>query len=522
MLVGKIYSQKLLAAGLVSCSVFSPYLLSQANELPSPITLVKPDISAAKPGDLEMNSELLIQQTSVSELSDIKPTDWAYQALRSLMERYGVITGYKDDTFRGNNPVTRDEFAAGLAATLDKVDGLIVKAIGDPYIQEDIITLRRLQREHKSILNELKKSVDAISNRTTQLQANQFSTTTKLGGQIIIALTDGTNAKKTIVNRTRLTLSTSFHQQDLLVTQLESGNNGGDAITLANQKNPNLLENEGLDYTAVEPNLHLRRLSYSFSPLPDLAVTVGAKMSPRDFIDRNRYANNEAVDFSSSVLINNPLIVQNQIDRNGGAGVAITWHPQGGKFTLRSLYIAANVNQPNSTTEAGLFGDGLRPAGSNRYQGSLELEYSPSNNLSLRLQYTNALINNTNINAFGLNGEYALSRNTGIFARLGVGKYQGFNTAINQDLDLYPLSWAIGLSWHNLFIPRTVAGIGIGQPLITDGFGNATQTNFEAFYNLALNENFTITPTISLVSNPNNDSSQGTIWQTTLRTVFSF
>ena len=443
MPVAKIYSQKLLAAGLVSCGVFSRCLLSQANELPSPTTLVSSEVSAANPNNLEMNSELLIQQTSVSELSDIKPTDWAYQALRSLMERYGVLTGYKDDTFRGNKPVTRDEFAAGLAATLDKVDSLIVKAIGNPYIQEDIITLRRLQREHQSILSELQNSIDTVSDRTTQLQANQFSPTTKLGGQIIIALTDGSNANKTLVNRTRLTLSTSFHQQDLLVTQLESGNNGGDAITLANQKNRNLLENKGLDYTAVEPNLHLRRLSYSFNPLPDLAVTVGAKMSPRDFIDRNRYANDEAVDFSSSVLINNPLIVQNQIDRQGGAGIVIAWHPQGGKFTLRSLYITANANQPHSTTEAGLFGDGLRPAVGDRHQGSLELEYSPSNKFSLRLQYTNALINNTNINAFGLNGEYALNRNTGIFGRLGVGKYQGFNTAINQDLDLYPLSWAI-------------------------------------------------------------------------------
>ena len=31
------------------------------------------------------------QVTSVSELQDVSPTDWAYEALRSLVERYGCI-----------------------------------------------------------------------------------------------------------------------------------------------------------------------------------------------------------------------------------------------------------------------------------------------------------------------------------------------------------------------------------------------------------------------------------------------
>jgi Carbohydrate-selective porin, OprB family/S-layer homology domain len=51
---------------------------------------------------------------SVSQLSDVSPTAWAYQALRSLVERYGCITGYADQTFRGERTMTRYEFAAGL------------------------------------------------------------------------------------------------------------------------------------------------------------------------------------------------------------------------------------------------------------------------------------------------------------------------------------------------------------------------------------------------------------------------
>ena len=69
-------------------------------------------------------SSELQQVTSVSQLSDVRPTDWAFQALQSLVERYGCIAGYPDGTFRGNRAMTRYEFAAGLNACLDKVTEL--------------------------------------------------------------------------------------------------------------------------------------------------------------------------------------------------------------------------------------------------------------------------------------------------------------------------------------------------------------------------------------------------------------
>ena len=56
----------------------------------------------------------LAQVNSVSQLSDVKPTDWAFQALQSLVERYGCIAGYPDGTYRGNRATGRYEFAAGL------------------------------------------------------------------------------------------------------------------------------------------------------------------------------------------------------------------------------------------------------------------------------------------------------------------------------------------------------------------------------------------------------------------------
>ncbi len=461
---------------------------------------------------------LLSQQTSVDELSDVKPTDWAYQALKSLIEKYGVITGLPDGTFKGNRAVSRYEFAAGLAATLDKVGDLIADSINDRYIQQDRITLRRLQKEYSQALQDLRTRLNDIESRSAELQENQFSTTTKLKGQQIVGLTDGRRANFTVVSRTRLTFETSFSQKDLLVTQLESGNNGGDAVGLAQKEDANLLGSDGifanaggLDFTDVEDDVKLRRLHYTLRPSSDLAVTVGAKMSPRDFIDGNRYANDEAADFSSGIFLNNPLIVQNRIDKNGGAGAAVVWKPNS-KVAFRSLYIAGDAAQ--NSDDNGFFGD--------PHQASAELEYTFSDKLTLKLQYTNAEIDDTDINAYGVNAEYALNRNTGIFGRLGIGNYQGFNTAINRDLDLNPVSWTLGVGLRNIGIPGTIAGVAIGQPFVSDGLGDATQTNFETFYNLRLSDNISFTPAITLVVNPDNDSDRGTIWQTTLRSTFSF
>ena len=59
--------------------------------------------------------------TSVTQFSDVYPTDWAYQALAGLVETYGCVAGYPNGTFRGNRAMTRFEAAALLNACLDRV-----------------------------------------------------------------------------------------------------------------------------------------------------------------------------------------------------------------------------------------------------------------------------------------------------------------------------------------------------------------------------------------------------------------
>ncbi|NER04077.1 MAG: iron uptake porin, partial [Okeania sp. SIO3C4] len=176
------------------------------------------------------------QVTSVSQLSDVQPTDWAFQALQSLVERYGCIAGYPDGTFKGNRAMTRYEFAAGLNACLDRITELVAATTADLVTRDDLAVLQRLQEEFAVELAELRGRVDALEARSAELEANQFSTTTKLDGEVIFWLTDtfgdraqargeasaSDKTQTTLSYRVRLNFETSFTGEDLLYTRLQA------------------------------------------------------------------------------------------------------------------------------------------------------------------------------------------------------------------------------------------------------------------------------------------------------------
>ena len=109
------------------------------------------------------------QVTSISQFSDVKPTDWAYQALSNLIERYGCVAGYPNGTFKGGQAMTRYEAAALLNACLDR-------------ISEVTDELKRLMKEFEKELAVLRGRVDGLEAKVGELEATQFSTTTKLKG----------------------------------------------------------------------------------------------------------------------------------------------------------------------------------------------------------------------------------------------------------------------------------------------------------------------------------------------------
>jgi hypothetical protein len=89
-------------------------LFQQLLVAPAALGLLATGVNAA---DLNINgvsdySDTEEQVTSITQFSDVYPTDWAYQALANLIERYGCVAGYPNGTFRGNRAMTRYEAAA--------------------------------------------------------------------------------------------------------------------------------------------------------------------------------------------------------------------------------------------------------------------------------------------------------------------------------------------------------------------------------------------------------------------------
>ena len=176
----------------------------------------------------------LEQVTSISQLSDVNPNDWAFQALQSLVERYGCIVGYPDKTYRGNRALTRYEFAAGLNACLDKIQELLAAATADFVRKDDLEVLKRLQEEFAAELATLRGRVDSLDVRTATLERQQFSTTTRLNAEVLFGATsvlggdraDGQAADRvpTLGYRIRLNFDTTFDGQDLLRTRLQANN----------------------------------------------------------------------------------------------------------------------------------------------------------------------------------------------------------------------------------------------------------------------------------------------------------
>ncbi len=106
--------------------------------------------------------------TRVSELVDVDPNVWAYKALKELVEKYDVLEGYPDNTFRGNKPATRYELAQALYEVLKVVD--LAKA--DP---SDVDTIGKLSGEYDKELAAIRNRVAALEGRVSALEASSAS-----------------------------------------------------------------------------------------------------------------------------------------------------------------------------------------------------------------------------------------------------------------------------------------------------------------------------------------------------------
>ena len=509
--------------------------------------------------ELSEEENPMAQVTSVSQFSDVQATDWAFQALQSLVERYGCIAGYPNGTYRGNRAMTRYEFAAGLNACLNRINELIEIATRDFLTREDLITLQRLQSEFGPELATLRGRVDTLEASTAQLEANQFSTTTKLKGRAIFNISNAfgdeqadingnpndnpdLESNTTFTNRVRLNLLSSFTGSDQLEVRLNAGN-----ITRYN-RGPFLDGVTGTDMTRLsfdnvfgeaDGDVGLDKLNYDFNLGKALRVKVDATNAE---LHQNVNTFNPDFEDSGTGSISrygrfSPIYRQGQ----GGAGVTVTANPRG-KIKLTGAYLARRPSDPQDPN--GVFN------GANAVFGQVDFQPSKSFNIgaSFARTYRNtAGGNRANVfrstgsdfanqpfgNVASTGNHYSVQANFRPASKISVGGWAGYSTiealaGANEGADAEVFYWAANLGIRDFGTKNSLLGVIFGQPpKVTDNDINTredpdTSYHLEALYRLQLNDNVSVTPGLLVVFNPEHNEDNDTIYIGTLRTTFSF
>ncbi len=521
---------------------------------------------------------LMGQVTSVSQLRDVRPTDWAFQALQSLVERYGCIAGYPDGTYRGDRAMTRYEFAAGLNACLDRVSELVASATAEMATQDDLAVLQRLQEEFQAELATLRGRVDSLESRTAELEANQFSTTTKLSGEVIFsgagawgAAPGGDDANAVLNSRVRLNLSTSFSGKDLLLTGLQAhtfpGGNSSIAGTLGygdpvfNEAShvrlgtePQFPSTSPLDLSSTDSgSLELYKLLYIFPVGDKVTAFVGPKAEVSDaFPSVLPFANEGQGALSRFGTLPASHRVSGGTSGTGLAAAAgLIWNVSDA-IDLRALYgnvnssIAGNEGFPGTPLGAGVF--------SGSYVAATQLTVNPSDRLQAAFNYAHSY-HQINILATGLGSadigavlfpaaDVAAIADEGIsFDTLGATfnykltpklELAGTATYIMSDLvDVNAstnfLTWMAGVKASDIFREGNSAGLLFGQPLTRQSTGgraidpaDATPYHLESYFNFKVNDNISVTPGAVVIFNPEGQSDRDTVVMPVVRTTFSF
>ncbi|MEH2465318.1 iron uptake porin [Nostoc sp.] len=539
-----------------------------------------------QPASLSPTSYKLAQVTSVSQLSDVQTTDWAFQALQSLVERYGCIAGYPNQTYRGNRAMTRYEFAAGLNACLDRINELIATATGDLVKKEDLATLQKLQEQFAAELAALRGRVDAVEARTTKLEANQFSTTTKLSGEAIIAGVGATGGAPNqsdpniiLVNRVRLNLTTSFTGKDSLITGLQAYNFLGGAdgqgslqqglglasplLSASSARTSFEPQFPGLNVNTLSGvganSIQVYKLLYIFPVANKLTLFAGTAAETSDAFPAITPFYGEGQESISRFGNLNPVLrVSGGTSGTGLASAAGFIFNISPNFDLRALYGSVNANLPEKSATEAVPGVSTTPLGAGLFSGSsiiaTQLTFKPSPALDIGLNYAHSY-HEINILATGL-----VSSDIGALSGVAAGTpltlnsvggtitwrlspkiaLSGYGAAIfvdaasnNVDASTTFTSWMAGVHFRDLFKSGNTAGILFGQPLFRSDSGGtaqltptgdnrATPYHLEAYYRLQVSDNISITPGAFVLFNPEGNSNNDTTTVGVLRTTFTF
>ncbi len=485
---------------------------------------------------------------NVNELQDVNPGDWAYGALRNLVEKYQCISGDTEGNFNGNRAITRYEFAAALDNCLLKLGRSINSLSNTLTSQEDLAVFQKLQTEFAQELQAITAKIDTLEYKTALIADRQFSTTTVLRGLVSFNLisafgdeksvspgTDSTekiDTNFTLSSRSILTLDTSFTGKDRLRTQLVAGNvdNFGSGVTGTNMTRLSGAINTGND-------VFIGTLFYEF-PLGDRGIVAIAPAA--DFPTRIFPALNPVSSISN-------FGAESPIYSFAFGSGAIAYYQFSDKLATGITYLTSSGDNPNE----GLFGG--------QYTALTQVTYTPSDKIGIAFTYgryyapqPGATINvtgskgsqfaqlpfggntPTSSNAFGLQFTYKLSDKlilggwTSYFnARAeSSANLSNFNVSKGDSADIW--SWAVTASLADLGKLGSQLSFVFGMPPkvtesnVIERQDQDTSLHFELSYRYPVTDRISITPGFLVITNPEHNASNDTVWIGLMQTNFSF
>jgi hypothetical protein len=495
------------------------------------------------------------QVTNVNQLRDVSPTDWAYEALRSLVDRYGCIVGYPDQTYRGSQALTRYEFAAGLNSCLNQIERLIASNAGPT--PEDLETIRRLSQEFEAELATLGGRVDELESRTALLEDNQFSTTTKLVGEVAFTLAeaygDDVDTEFVFTDKVRLQLVSSFTGQDKLYTRLTAGN-------IDNSFQDEIGTREGrFAYDGPSGNdITIDRLHYQFPVGENLQITTMAVLGAHHFYAETFNSGLDVGGGATGAITRfgerNPIYRQGIGTSTAGVGAKYTF----GEFLeLSAGYIAPSASDPFE--ENGLFNGSFSALG--------QVTLKPIERLKVGATYVRSydndaaidddstfrpafLFGGTGTNAGNLRGvgvagvpvatdSFGAQFQFDVTSRISLRGWGGYTDANivnggddnNGSADIWNYAAAVVVS--DVIKEGNLAAVIVGaEPYLTaidadgddddEALTNDVPIHVEALYKYQLNDNISITPGFVWLTAPNQDTDNSDVYIGTLRTTFTF
>jgi hypothetical protein len=454
----------------------------------------------------------------------VKPGDWQYTALQNIATKYGCNANLN------NKPVSQLEFARGLNACLNKVEPMLAQqpggAVQPSVTRQDLEDLTRLTQEYRAQLTELDGRLVATDKKVAQLQASQFSTTTKLKGEAVFNATGlisgGNNASNVILgDRVRLLFETSFNGQDRLWTRLATGNQPslGNTFKFPSSTGAQVIETGGTNSVGVD------WLAYQFPVSGSTNVYVAAYNGLQADYAPTYSVVDDATGASQGISAFGESSPMYKIGGGTGLGSTIALAETGIKSLSVGYFVSTGANSP--AVNKGVFGT------DNALLAQLNFKLSPQ--VEGGLTYINS-----SHDAFALFDGAGVRIGTPLANGGGLTRANSYGAEIAfKPSDKFAFSgfvmtsnanrasgtqniWSYGIAaaLPNIDGRGSLAGLTIGAEPYVGGAGS-TPFQLQGFYKYKFSDNVSITPALIYLT-ATDETNQNSAVIGAIRTTFTF